>query len=99
MEGKKLAIENVLKAIENDYNKLLTKRLSKLQAEKEVIEQRLNDEKAKISTFNRANTKKVMKKLAKYLITSEDVAVKQYLQDTIKEIIISHDDVEIKYVA
>ena len=99
LEGKKLAIENVLKAIENDYNKLLTKRLSKLQAEKEVIEQRLNDEKAKISTFNRANTKKVMKKLAKYLITSEDVAVKQYLQDTIKEIIISHDDVEIKYVA
>ena len=44
------------------------------------------------------NAKKVLKKFMKFLITSEDVAVKQFLQSTIKEIIINHDDIEIKYV-
>lgn len=97
INGKEKAINNIVKAFENGCSLTMENKLKKLQAEKELLEDKYMQHIKRLKDIQSGNMKKVLNKFGKYLITSHDPAVKNYIKDVIETITIGHDDVVVKY--
>ena len=97
INGKEKAINNIVKAFETGCSPTMEDKLKKLQAEKELLEDKYMQRIERLKDIQSGNIKKVLNKFGKYLTTSHDPAVKNYIQNVIDTITIDHDDVTIEY--
>lgn len=63
---------------------------------KKILEQEIQKHRTDTVGITRANRREVCEKLAEYLVSANDPAVRTYLQKVLDEISVSNEDVMIK---
>lgn len=86
---------NIIKAIEKSYADELITRLEALKKEETKAKRELAALQIKNEGINEQNRRAMCLKFKKILMDSEALEVKKYLQQTVKEILVSNDDVKI----
>lgn len=86
---------NIIKAIEKRYADELITRLEALKKEETKAKRELAALQIKNEGINEQNRRAMCLKFKKLLMDSEALEVKKYLQQTVKEILVSNDDVKI----
>ena len=86
---------NIIKAIEKSYADELITRLDALKKEETKAKRELAALQIKNEGINEQNRRAMCLKFKKILMDSEALEVKKYLQQTVKEILVSNDDVKI----
>lgn len=98
--NKKLGVEkamaNVMKNMEYRASELLAAKLEELSQEADAIEKQLKEYKKAGNAITLNNKKDICNRFGKYLTASDDLEVKLYLKESIKEIVVANDDVQIK---
>ena len=89
------SINNVLHAVSQCYSKEMSEKLRILNQEKDSVEAQIQACQNHTNELTEENIVSVCNRFAKYLISSEDVEVRQFLKATINEILVSRDDVQI----
>lgn len=89
------AKENIIKAIEKSYADELIDRLEKIKKDETTARRELAALQIKTEGINEANRRSMCKRYKKLLMESDALEVKKHLQKTIKEILVSNDDVKI----
>ena len=89
------SINNVLHAVSQCYSKEMSDKLRILNQEKDSVETQIQACQNHTTELTEENIFSVCNRFAKYLISSEDVEVRQFLKATINEILVSRDDVQI----
>lgn len=93
--GNDKAIANLTKAIEASYSESLINKLNKLEQEKISLTRAIATSTTTTFEVTPENVKVLCKKFGKFLLTSEDPDVKNYLITQVQEILVSNDNVTI----
>lgn len=89
-------ISNVANSIEKVRSNTLLGRLASLECEKEELEKSLEASKIVCKKITKENFKKIRKLVFNKIITNDDIVVKQFLKESIKEILVNDDEVTVK---
>ena len=95
-QGLERAIARLIKAIETGYSETLVTRLNQLEAEKAALDSAIAKGNGNNPGITAENKKPLIKKLAKYLLRSDDPDVKQFLTESLDEVLISNSTVSVK---
>ena len=100
LEDKKRGVEkeigNLVNVLQRRYSESLLERLDELEDKKKILEQEIQKHRTDTVGITRANRREVCEKLAEYLVSANDPAVRTYLQKVLDEISVSNEDVMIK---
>jgi hypothetical protein len=90
--------KSILKIATKCSDETLIQKLKALSAEKENVKRAIANNQLCVNDVNEGNVISVSKKLAKTLMESDDLSVKQYLMKHIKEILVDNETVKINMV-
>lgn len=95
LRGLDKATKNILTAMRRDLNNELQDELKQISEEKANIKLELDRLTKKQLLMTDENRKKICYKIAKMMLSSESLEVKQYLAHAIDSIVVSNDNVEL----
>ncbi len=95
LKRAKPSMRNVRKAIEADYDDSLIERYTELQKEVSGLERQIAKAESTEATITEDNKKSICNRFGRYLINSENIEAKDYIESSISSIIVSNDDVKI----
>jgi len=96
LTGTETAIKRVSYLYQNNPDETIKKSLDKLVAEKKMLEARIKKAAKPANMINKGNLNNISKKLKKTLIESEKLEIRNYIKDSIEEIIADKNEVMIK---
>lgn len=86
---------NILKSICKESDEALRLKLKSLSQEETELKEKIEQSKLCVIDINSGNKKSVYRQLVKYLIESDDVAVKQLILSRVTEILVGSDDIRV----
>lgn len=95
LRGLEKSTRNILMALRDGYSSDLTKELKSISEEKKAITLEISKLTKKQLLMTDENRKKICYKIAKVMLSSESLEVKQYLAHAIDSIVVSNDNVEL----
>ena len=95
LKGNIKATRNIIKAVKTEYSPQLLEELKSLSAEKAWLENEISKKVQKNIGITEANKKKLCNKFGKLIMESDEPAVKNYLRNSIHEILISNEGVTV----
>lgn len=95
--GVEKALANAVKALETCFSEAIVQKIVEAENEKKAIDEALDLEDVKNTSITSEDISKSAKKFAKFLLESDDPAVRTYLIKTIKEIVVDKDTVKFEF--
>lgn len=99
LKAKKLsterAINSLLKALEVNYSNTILDRFRILQEEKEAIERQIDEQKCNYFNFTEEGKSLLCERFEDYIINSDDSEARTYIKQSISEILVDNNSVEI----
>jgi site-specific DNA recombinase len=95
LRGIRTSQANILKSLCKESNEALRLKLKSLSQEESELKEKIEQSKLCVIDINSDNKKSVYRQLVKYLIESDDVAVKQLILSNVTEILVGSDDISV----
>jgi hypothetical protein len=95
LRGIRTSQANILKSLCKESDEALRLKLKSLSQEESELKEKIEQSKLCVIDINSGNKKSVYRQLVKYLIESDDVAVKQLILSNVTEILVGSDDINV----
>lgn len=95
LKGNAKATRNIMKAVKAEYSPQLLEELKSLSAEKTWLEKEISKKTQSGISITNDNKKNICKKFGTLLMKSDEPSVKNYLRNSIHEILISNDGITV----
>lgn len=99
LQSVKKAIEKIVKNLKEEKSKALLNELRILEKEQDALEKAIARSNIKLVKVNEDNYKKIGTRIYRRLLNANDVKTRKFVQDTVKEVIVRNDSVNVVLAA